>query len=217
VIALPKRSIPLIAMVVFVGLAACAGSSSITVPGTVHGAGDRAPEGRIGATPTPTPSPIPSATPTPGPYLTVVLHAPTLTAKYGANTYACPVEVTTSDPNDTFAYANLIEYASSPSRAFPVYGQPTLSALSWTVPDLATASEALYNAGMPGQTIWTSRIAHQTQRHCVNFALTVAPTVPAGNYPVDVTYLTTIGEAAIGLHAIAESETISFAVQVSGQ
>jgi hypothetical protein len=152
---------------------------------------------------------LPAQTTTAPSYLAIAAGAAALTVRTGTNSFPCALKITTSDPNTALPYSDLLAYAVSPSNQFPIYKYPATSAVSWSVPDRSSTLTPLYNDGLPGQTIWPSTPANQTQTHCMTLTVLVPATIPVGTYPASITYVVGVGAGAAGLRLTAASQTLT--------
>jgi hypothetical protein len=167
------------------------------------------------ATPTPIPTPTPTPTPTPNPYLGIVVNTPTLNVNYGTTTFLCAIKITTSDASTTEPWVLLSDYADA--GGYPLYVHPTVSDMSWNVPDLNTTFTPVYNLGNPGQTVWQSTTANETQTHCITLRITTPTSIAAGSYSAPIEFQAkTSSESHGSLWFIATSQIVTFDVVVSG-
>jgi|HubBroStandDraft_1064217.scaffolds.fasta_scaffold07970_6 hypothetical protein len=152
---------------------------------------------------------LPAQTTTAASYLAIAAGAPALTVRTGTNSFSCALTIATADPNAALPYSDLLAYAVSPNNQFPIYKYPATSAVSWSVPDRSSAITPLYNNGLPGQTIWPSTPATQTQTHCMTLTIVVPATTAVGTYPVSITYVVGVGAGPSGLRFTAASQTVT--------
>ena len=192
-------------------LVACSGVAAPPLfppPGSAPAASSRTVLGGGRTSPTPIPTATPTPTPPPAAYLAIAVNTPTLSVRYGLNSFPCAIHIETSDPNATAPYADLLAYTSNPSGAFP------MNSVSWNVPDLSSATAAIYH-GQPGQVIWNSLRPNETQSHCMTLAMQVAKAVAAGSYSGSITYVVAAG-GSFGVRGTAATQTVTFEVVVTG-
>jgi len=201
---------PFVAALVPCALVACSGIASPPLYPTTSSAlasSSRAELQVTRATPVPTPTPTPS--PPPASYLAITVNTPRLTTRYGANSFPCAVQITTSDPNTTAPYSDLLAYTTDPPGGFP------MSNVAWSVPDLSSDPTPLYTHGLPGQLVWNSLRPNETQSHCMTLAVQVAKAIAAGSYSGSITYIVAAG-GSFGLRGTADTQTVTFQIVVTG-
>ncbi|MDB5093401.1 MAG: hypothetical protein JWO85_1502 [Candidatus Eremiobacteraeota bacterium] len=111
-----------------------------------------------------------------------------LQVPYGTSTWPCVFQVFTYYPTSHF----LTDWAlnttnTAQTGTFPMMNYPTVSYLSWAVPDFAATFHAYANSGSPGERTW-SGTAGQTQQHCVDLKIVVPNTQASGNYTAWAVY-----------------------------
>jgi hypothetical protein len=141
------------------------------------------------------------------------VNTPTLAVSYGANTFTCALTIKTSDTNVTDPYLRLDDYAANTTNVFPNYKSPTVSDLSWSVPGLSIAKTALYNGGLPGQTVWAPTTKNTTTTQCITIFIQVPTGVAAGTYSAPIEYLALISPTGSDA-AIAQEQLVTFSVVV---
>lgn len=126
-------------------------------------------------------------------YLHVIPHEPPagFAAAYGTTVYPCAFEVYTYYTNSymlqDWGYGTN-KTAGANAGTFPIENYPTVSYLSWTVPDINPAKVTPYwNQGPGGETSWTGAVK-QAQQHCIDLTLTVPNAQPAGSFTAVVEY-----------------------------
>ena len=143
---------------------------------------------QVSAQPTPVPvqfvaKPDPSAA-----FLRIIPHTPAISAPYGTSVWPCAFEVFTFYTNtyslSDWGYGTL---KTGATPFFPIENYPTVSDLSWAVPDFGPTVTPYNNAGPPGETTWTGA-KNQSQQHCVDLTLTVPNAQAAGTYTATVQY-----------------------------
>jgi len=121
-------------------------------------------------------------------YLHIVPHTPSVNAGYGKTVFPCAFEIFTFYTNTysltDWGYGTL---KTGATPYFPIENYPTISYLSWTVPDFSATVTPYNNSGPPGETTWTGA-KNQSQQHCINLTLNVPNSQPAGLYTATVQY-----------------------------
>jgi hypothetical protein len=112
-------------------------------------------------------------------YIKVIQHTGQIDAPYGTTTFPCVFEIytyyTTIHQLTDWAYGTKL--SGGPPPTFPLENYPTVSYLSWAVPDFGPAFTAYANSGAPGQKTWTGT-AGQAQQHCIDLTITVPNSLP---------------------------------------
>lgn len=123
-------------------------------------------------------------------YLKVIPHTALWNVPYGNSTLPCAFELYTYYTNSyklqDWGY-NTTKTGGANSGTFPVENYPTVSYLSWNVPDINAIITPYWNQGAGGELTWSGNVG-QAQQHCVNLSLNVPNSQPAGTYTAVVQY-----------------------------
>ncbi len=121
-------------------------------------------------------------------FLHIVPHTPAVTVGYGTTVLPCAFEIFTFYTNTysltDWGYGTLKTGAPA---YFPIENYPTVSYLSWTVPDFSPKVTPYNNSGPPGETTWTG-VKNQSQQHCIDLTIKVPNSQPAGLFTATVQY-----------------------------
>jgi hypothetical protein len=121
-------------------------------------------------------------------FLHLVPHTPAISAGYGKTVFPCAFEIFTFYTN-TY---NLTDWGYGTLKTgaiafFPIENYPTVSYLSWAVPDFGPTVKPYNNGGPPGETTWTGA-KNQSQQHCIDLTLNVPNAQPPGLYTATIQY-----------------------------
>lgn len=167
-----------------------AGPARVAFAGAIY---DVAPGGGVQvaqaiAQPTPVPVQFVAKADPSAAFLHIVPHTPAVSVPYGTTVLPCAFEVFTFYTNtytlSDWGYGTLKTGAPA---TFPIENFPTVSYLSWAVPDFGPTFKPYNNAGPPGETTWTGA-KNQSQQHCVDLTIIVPNSQPAGLYTATVQY-----------------------------
>lgn len=126
-------------------------------------------------------------------FLKVIPHPPvsgTYSLPYGTTVVPCAFEIYTYYTNSyklqDWGY-NTSKTGGALSGTFPVENYPTVSDLSWAVPDFSPVYAPYWNQGPGGEQTWAGAVK-QAQQHCVNLTFVVPNAQPAGNFTAIIQY-----------------------------
>jgi hypothetical protein len=150
--------------------------------------GDGVQVAQVSTQPTPVPVQFVAKADPNAAYLHIIPYTPTLNAGYGKTVFSCVFAIftfyTTAYSLTDWGYGTL---KTGATPYYPIENYPTVSYLSWNVPDFNTTVTPYNNSGPPGETTWTGT-ANQTQQHCINVTLNVPNSEPPGLYTATVQY-----------------------------
>jgi hypothetical protein len=166
-----------------------AGPARVAFAGAVY---DVAPGGiqvaQVSTQPTPVPVQFVAKADPSAAFLHIVPHTPAVTVPYGTTVLPCAFEVFTFYTNTyTLSDWGLGTLKTGAPATFPIENFPTVSDLSWAVPDFGPTITPYNNAGPPGETTWTGA-KNQSQQHCVDLTITVPNAQPSGIFTATVQY-----------------------------
>ncbi len=126
-------------------------------------------------------------------FLRVIPHPPGAgfyTVPYGTTVLPCAFEIFTFYTNSyklqDWGY-NTTKTGGPNSGTFPIENYPTVSDLSWAVPDFGPIFTPYWNQGPGGETTW-SGIKNQSQQHCIDLKIVVPNAQPAGSFTATIQY-----------------------------
>ncbi|MEA2720820.1 MAG: hypothetical protein QOJ39_2684 [Candidatus Eremiobacteraeota bacterium] len=126
-------------------------------------------------------------------YLRVIPHPPgsgQYTVPYGTTIVPCAFEIFTYYTNSynlmDWGY-NTTKTGGANSGTYPIQNYPTISSLSWAVPDFSALYTPYWNQGPGGEKTWAGAV-NQSQQHCINLTINVPNAQPAGVYTATVQY-----------------------------
>jgi len=123
-------------------------------------------------------------------YLRVIPHTALWSVPYGTTTLACAFEIYTFYTNSyklqDWGYGTT-KTGGANSGTFPIENYPTVSYLSWAVPDFGPTFTPYWNQGPGGELTWSGTVG-QKQQHCIDLKITVPNSQPAGSFTATVQY-----------------------------
>jgi hypothetical protein len=126
-------------------------------------------------------------------FLKVIPHPPALgyyALPYGTTVVPCAFEIYTYYTNSyklqDWGY-NTTKTGGANSGTYPINNYPTVSNLSWAVPDFSPAYTAYWNQGPGGETTWAGAVK-QAQQHCIDLTFVVPNSQPPGSFTATVQY-----------------------------
>ena len=126
-------------------------------------------------------------------FLRVIPHPPGagyFSAPYGTTVFPCAFEIFTYYTNSYKLQDwgwNTTKTGGGNSGTFPIENYPTISDLSWAVPDFSPTVTPYWNQGPGGETTWVGAVK-QAQQHCINLTLVVPNSQPAGSFTATIQY-----------------------------
>jgi hypothetical protein len=126
-------------------------------------------------------------------FLRVIPHPPGAgfySIPYGTTVIPCAFEIFTFYTNSyklqDWGY-NTTKTGGANSGTYPIENYPTVSYLSWAVPDFGPIYTPYWNQGPAGELTWSGAV-NQSQQHCVNLTFVVPNSQPAGSFTATIQY-----------------------------
>ena len=126
-------------------------------------------------------------------FLRVIPHPPAagfFSVPYGTTVLPCAFEIFTFYTNSYKLQDwgwNTTKTGGAASGTFPVENYPTVSYLSWAVPDFGPTFTPYWNQGPGGETTWVGAV-RQSQQHCIDLTLVVPNAQPSGSFTATIQY-----------------------------
>lgn len=126
-------------------------------------------------------------------FLRVIPHPPGAgfySLPYGTTVLPCAFEIFTYYTNSyklqDWGY-NTTKTGGANSGTFPIENYPTISWMSWAVPDFGPTVTPYWNQGPGGETTWVGAVK-QSQQHCIDLTVVVPNAQPAGSFTATIQY-----------------------------